>query len=145
VETIAGFLSDDHQRCDRLFSEAEHAVAREDWEAASAKTRSFMRGMENHFAMEEKVLFPAFEKASGNTTGPTVVMRHEHEQMRRLFSRLEQAMRERDANAYLGEAETLLVLMQQHNAKEEQLLYPMSDRVFGASREMVERMRAQLV
>ena len=32
-----------------------------------------------------------------------------------------------DADAYSGEAETLLIMMQQHNMKEENMLYPMCD------------------
>jgi hemerythrin-like domain-containing protein len=36
-----------------------------------------------------------------------------------------------DQEQYLGLAETLLILMQQHNAKEEQILYPMSDNLLS--------------
>jgi len=82
--------------------------------------------------MEEEVLFPAFETASGSTMGPTSIMRHEHEQMRNLFAEMDQAIDTQSADDYLGASETLLVLMQQHNAKEEQILYPMTDRVLEA-------------
>jgi iron-sulfur cluster repair protein YtfE (RIC family) len=37
-----------------------------------------------------------------------------------------------DADEYLGMAETLLMLMQQHNIKEEQVLYSLSERALGA-------------
>jgi len=32
---------------------------------------------------------------------------------------------------FAGHAETLHILMQQHNMKEEQVLYPMTDRLLG--------------
>jgi iron-sulfur cluster repair protein YtfE (RIC family) len=40
-------------------------------------------------------------------------------------------------SAYLGASETLNMLMQQHNIKEENMLYPMADRAMGADGEAV--------
>jgi hemerythrin-like domain-containing protein len=37
------------------------------------------------------------------------------------------ALAQRDGDEFAGEAETLLILMQQHNMKEENILYPMCD------------------
>jgi len=78
--------------------------------------------------MEETVLFPAFEAATGMTMGPTRMMRLEHAQMRELFGQMNAALTNRAARDFAGSAETLLVLMQQHNMKEENILYPMCDR-----------------
>ena len=61
------------------------------------------------------------------TMGPTQVMRGEHEQMRELVAAATSALVDGDADAYAGEAETLLIMMQQHNMKEENILYPMCD------------------
>lgn len=72
-------------------------------------------------------MFPAFEAATGMTQGPTQVMRMEHRQMRGLMAQMQQAWAERDGEAFAGAAETLLILMQQHNMKEENILYPMCD------------------
>ena len=66
------------------------------------------------------------------TTGPTAVMRMEHRQILQMLESLQDALARRDRNDCLGLTETLLMLMQQHNAKEENILYPMSDRVLGA-------------
>ncbi|HEX9801952.1 MAG TPA: hemerythrin domain-containing protein [Gammaproteobacteria bacterium] len=132
MTTFSHYMSDDHHRCDELFAAAEAAVDGGDWAAAGAANRRFMEGMQHHFAMEEEVLFPAFEEASGSSMGPTAVMRHEHEQMRQLFGQMDRAVEAQQADDYLGASETLLVLMQQHNAKEEQILYPMSDRILEA-------------
>ena len=65
------------------------------------------------------------------------MMRHEHEQMRALLSQLAAACAARDGEAYAGTAETLLMLMQQHNMKEENILYPMCDRALGTEAEAV--------
>ena len=67
----------------------------------------------------------------------------EHTQMRELFQDLQQALVSRDANAYAGAAETLLILMQQHNLKEEQMLYRMCDQMLAQeSGDLIERMNA---
>lgn len=124
---IKQFMAQDHRDCDQLFAKAENAASKEDWETASQVFNEFIQAMERHLGIEEQTLFPAFEEATGIVTGPTEMMRMEHEQMRTLFSEMKAAMEQRDSDNYLGEAETLLILMQQHNMKEEQILYNIMD------------------
>jgi hemerythrin-like domain-containing protein len=73
------------------------------------------------------------------STGPTEVMRMEHAQMRDLLQAMANAIAAGNQNRYLGLSETLNMLMQQHNLKEENMLYPMSDRVLGADSDSVIR------
>ena len=127
MPSITEYLSDDHERCDELFAIAESAAADADWSATQARLESFLDAMRHHFAMEEDVLFPTFEERTGMTMGPTQVMRMEHQQMRQLFDALGRACGAQDQDSFLGQAETLLILMQQHNFKEEQMLYRMAD------------------
>lgn len=128
-------LPDHHRHCDSLFVAAEESVRRGDWTAATASFERLHGQMEAHFAAEEDLLFPAFEAATGMSGGPTAMMRHEHEQMRALLAQLAAACAARDGDSYSGVAETLLMLMQQHNMKEENILYPMCDRALGAEAE----------
>jgi hemerythrin-like domain-containing protein len=132
MTTIAGFLTDDHRYCDESFVAAERLVVEGRWEEADRRCGEFADAIGRHFAREEDLLFPAFEAATGMTTGPTVVMRMEHQQIRQMLRSLQDALARRDRNDCLGLTETLLMLMQQHNAKEENVLYPMSDRVLGS-------------
>lgn len=138
MPTISEFMSTDHQRCDALFAEAEAAAPA----AAAQAFATFAEAMQHHLAMEEQVLFPAFEQATGNSMGPTRIMRMEHEQMRELFGQMGEALAAHDANTFAGLAETLLILMQQHNLKEEQILYPMSDRALGDGARLIAQMQA---
>lgn len=143
MNTFSDFMSHDHGHCDALFARAEEVVESGDWGDAAAVHGEFLLAMNHHFAMEEELLFPAFEEASGNASGPTAVMRHEHSQMRSLFEEMSEALAQQDVDAYLGVAETLLILMQQHNAKEEQILYPMSDRLLAPQRDaLMNKMRS---
>jgi len=43
----------------------------------------------------------------------------------------------KNAQSYGGSAETLLITMQQHNYKEEQILYPIADRILAPTRDAV--------
>ena len=126
-----------HKHCDDLFVAAEESAQRGDWTAAAPAFARFNAQMQAHFEAEEDLLFPAFEAATGMSAGPTQMMRHEHQQMRSLLSQLEAACAARDGEAYAGVAETLLMLMQQHNMKEENILYPMCDQALGAEAERV--------
>ncbi len=137
MTTISEFLSDDHHRCDDLFIAAETAVATSNWNEARSLFEQFRDATHGHFAMEEDVLFPAFETQTGSSLGPTAVMRKEHQQIRGLLSRMAEAMDKTDKLAYLGYSETLNIMMQQHNLKEESVLYQMADRILRAQAEQV--------
>jgi iron-sulfur cluster repair protein YtfE (RIC family) len=147
MPSISDFMSQDHASCHELYASAEQAVAsaaREPshWEQAAKKSGRLADSLARHFAMEEEVLFPAFEDATGMAGGgPPAVMRMEHAQMRQLLDRLGQAVAARDAAQWLSVGETLLVMMQQHDMKEESILYPMTDDVLAReSGEVVARL-----
>ena len=132
MSTILEYMGTDHRACDDLFASAEEAAGNKDWDRARDYFRRFLAAMAHHLAMEEEVLFPAFEERTGMSAGPTQVMRMEHEQMRALIDDMAAAAEAGNVSAYLGASETLNMLMQQHNLKEENMLYPMADRAIGA-------------
>jgi iron-sulfur cluster repair protein YtfE (RIC family) len=127
VDSIRDLLSADHRQCDALFVAVEHSLAAAAWGEADAAYARLRAAMRLHFDAEEAVLFPAFEAHTGMRMGPTQVMRNEHAQMSELLDAAGAALEQRDAEEYAGNAETLLIMMQQHNMKEENVLYPMSD------------------
>lgn len=133
-----------HKHCDEIFADAEEACGEGNWAAGTVAFELFRGQLETHFASEEELLFPAFEAATGMTSGPTEVMRGEHRQMRDLLAQMQAAVEARDSDTFGGAAETLLILMQQHNMKEENILYPMCDNALGSSdvgASLVERLK----
>ncbi len=138
---IRQILPPHHKHCDELFSAAEEAAQKSDWKACGDATARFIKAMQAHFDAEETLLFPAFENATGMRQGPTQMMRMEHGQMRELFDQLDTALAAKDAETFSGVAETLLIMMQQHNMKEENILYPMCDQTLG---EQVDQLSEQL-
>jgi hemerythrin-like domain-containing protein len=140
MATITNFMTDDHRHCDDLLATAEQHAQQQDWGAAVAATQAFISAIEHHFQMEERVLFPEFERQTGMSQGPTFVMREEHRQMRDLIGQLRAAVDARSREDYLDTTETLLIMIQQHNMKEEGMLYPFSDERLGNVDEVISAM-----
>ena len=131
MTSIRDFMSDDHRRCDDIFAAIEHALGNAQPAEARAAFARFRSAMLAHFDSEESTLFPAFEARTGISMGPTQVMRMEHVQMRSLLDDAGEALEAGNTDDYFGIAETLLIMMQQHNTKEENMLYPMCDQHLG--------------
>jgi hemerythrin-like domain-containing protein len=114
-----------HLECDDELNRVEAALHKQDTAAALCHFQLFNEFLEAHFVLEEDRLFPALEKATGMTQGPTMVMRQEHQQIRALRDELAQSLEEKAHDSALELIDTLNVLIQQHNVKEENILYPM--------------------
>ena len=127
MTTIDAVMTAGHRTCDKYFAAAEAAVADGDWSRAEDAWKHFSRVLDKHITgLEEELLFPVFEEVNG-PAGPTQMMRMEHEQMRIMVEQIRTALAARDQQTFLGLAETLMLLIQQHNMKEEQILYPLMD------------------
>lgn len=137
MASIAEFLGGDHDRCDELFFVAEAGVEKGDWDAAMTAFNQFRYALEHHLTIEEQVLFPAMCASFDNARGPTSVMRSEHQQMRQIVQDLGAAMAKRDAEEFLGNSETLNIMVQQHNFKEEHMLYAMADQILAGQCEAI--------
>lgn len=132
MENVTEALTEHHRACDELFLAAESAAAEDRWPECREKMGAYRAEMTRHFEFEEQILFPAFEQATGMTHGPTAVMREEHAQMLDLIEQLVDAASRSSSEDYLASSETMLVLMQQHNLKEEGVLYPECDALLGS-------------
>lgn len=137
MNSLSSVLVQDHQACDEIFAETEHAIERADYTVARATYGRFREAIERHMNVEETILFPKFEDKTGERFGPTEVMRREHEMMRDLLTKMDAALAQQQAAQYIGLSETLLVLLQQHNIKEENILYPMIEQILEPEREAV--------
>lgn len=122
------FFTADHRACDALWSEIETAANTGDRPKIEKLWCDFDKAMRHHFDMEEQVLFPALEDAMNmHGGGPTAVMRSEHVQMRAVLDQMAGDVSRGAIDALIDDGDTLLMLIQQHNVKEEGMLYPMAD------------------
>jgi len=114
-----------HRDCDSAIEQVEASVRAKDWGAAAAAFARLETALQGNFNTEEQRLFPAFEQAMGFSNGPTAVMRHEHDEVRGLLDNAREWLELQDISALAAELDTLVVLLQQHNVKEENVLFPM--------------------
>ncbi len=138
-------LAWDHDRLDDLESEAFATRAAGDLALATRLFHDFAHGLRRHIAFEEKLLFPAFETRAGVSAecGPTAVMRQEHREIENRIHDMECRFTNLD-DPMTGARQAFHELMHEHNAKEERVLYPATDRLLtGPERdELVGRIQA---
>jgi len=135
-------MGNDHRECDEIFAETENAIVVGNWDAVNSELDKMSTVFLRHFKMEEEILFPEFESSTGMSCGPTQVMRMEHEQMRHMIQKLADAIKQQDKSSALGFCETFNILVQQHNSKEEMILYTMADNILANNAdEIIVRMQ----
>jgi len=132
-ETITTYLSWDHDRLDTQLEQ----VARDVWagrlDEARAGHRLFQTGLERHMRIEEDLLFPLFEARSGISSGPTTLMRGEHRQIRRTVETMAEGLEASDSRRFGEGLSFLNSVLPEHNAKEQHILYPTTDRLLSAA------------
>lgn len=143
MEPINDYMMKDHQEIDAIFMRSRDAAATSDWIGLQRNGESFLGRIGRHIEMEEELLFPTFDETTGMSSGgPTETMRSEHAQMQPMFAQMCAAIDAKNAAQYLQVSQTLNELLQQHNMKEEQMMYPMLDRALGgAAAKMVVELR----
>ncbi|MFI5184188.1 MAG: DUF2249 domain-containing protein [Vicinamibacteria bacterium] len=125
-------LAWDHDRLDSLEQKAFELFASGDAQGALARWAEFAVGLKRHIRFEEEILFPAFEEKAGIPAGhgPTAVMRGEHREIERLIDSIGRAFA--GDGAALPLRSDLHRLLGDHNVKEENVLYPGTDRCLDA-------------
>ena len=110
MTNISEIMQHNHRHCDQLYAAAEEAVANKDWPKAEQAWQAFANEFDAHITVkEEGQLFPALEAANA------------------VLVQLGDALAAREQQQFLGLGETLMMLTQQHNMKEENILYPIMD------------------
>jgi uncharacterized protein (DUF2249 family)/hemerythrin-like domain-containing protein len=143
--SVTEYLEADHRRLDAILPDVERLAAAGAYQDAAARFAEFSSGLDRHIDVEEQILFPTFESATGMSSGPTQVMRSEHVEirdwMRVATDSLAREDAERLAQAIVGLTQTLSL----HNMKEEHMLYPMTDQAMHGDEQrhqLVSRLQA---
>ena len=126
IPALADFFTQGHRDCDETWVEVENAIEANDASVIQSNWGLFNRMLRHHLKIEEEVMFPKLEAETGMTAGPTMVMRMEHDQMRGLLDQMAISQANGDFQDMLNLGDTLLMLIQQHNQKEEGMLYPLA-------------------
>ncbi|MBV8464745.1 MAG: hemerythrin domain-containing protein [Burkholderiales bacterium] len=80
------YLTRQHTHCDHAFLAVEKAAQAKDWDKVDTLFDVACTALHAHLQLEEQVLFPAFERATGIVGGPTAMMCGAHEVMRDILA-----------------------------------------------------------
>jgi hypothetical protein len=122
TEFFQGPTDCSQEECDALLNQLDQQVQREEWLLADASFDRFRHASREHFGVEERQLFPAFERTDLFNIGSANLMRAEHQQMLFLMECMGGALAARGVPAYLDLSLQLRGLLLQHARKEEFLL-----------------------
>jgi len=124
MTTILEFMSVDHDRLDnkiRMYS-TEKLV---NVERAESIFLFFKSELERHIIWEEDILFPVFERKTGiKDAGPTLIMRMEHIQIKNHLQEIKRKLHAKKIQDPCEEEVALFKVLESHNQKEENILYP---------------------
>ncbi len=130
ARTVTDYLGWDHDRLDGMLERALGHAREGDWSSVRVLLEDFRHGLFRHIEIEEGILFPAFEEATGMfERGPTMVMRHEHLDIKVAVDGMVCGAKDGDLDEVTRCRTVLLGVLSDHNAKEEQILYPQTDRM----------------
>src|SRR5262245_5993745 len=130
-ETVTRYLSWDHDRLDAILASTAQEVDESRMADAAKTYEEFDQGLRRHIRIEEELLFPLFEARTGVSSGPTVVMRAEHREIEKAIGLMRDALARQDAPGFLDALRFLRSVLLDHNAKEEHVLYPTTDRLLS--------------
>jgi iron-sulfur cluster repair protein YtfE (RIC family) len=144
MESITSYMEQDHDLIDGFAARALQAAAAGDAGTVQREGGEFLRRLRRHIEIEEDVLFPAFEQRTGMVAaGPSRQMRIEHEMMQPILAGMQQALAAQDGAGFERTVHALLEILEPHNVKEEQMMYPMLDETAGAdARGLLEDVKA---
>lgn len=144
--TVTAQLAHDHERLHAMLEIAIGLASEDEVRAAGERFAEFRAGLEHHMAIEETVLFPAFERlASEETAGVIGSLRLAHAEIRVRLQLVTSVLHLGGAPSFLREAKRLSTALIAHEANEA-LLPPLIDRSLSgqAPREALVRQLQEL-
>ncbi len=127
-----------HQDLTELFLQHQEALLDGDLAQARDRLEAFERALLHHMQDEEVLLLPLYERAGAIPGGPPILFTGEHKRMRELVARFKQDLssldqhpdgRKRGILRLLDRQAAFKNLMEHHDLREANILYPALDRV----------------
>ena len=136
------WLVHEHSLYEDLLTRCQDAAEIEDWSSADLVFRELVTDLKRHMALEEEVLYPAYETAVEAPQGPTTALREEHDQIVRLVRDMLRVIKTRDSDYVLECLVHLEKQMIKHHEKEEDIFLPMATHILDARREEISQQLA---
>ena len=129
------WLVHDHSQYEELLIECCDAVQLEDWTTAEPLFRELISRLKTHMAMEEEVLYPAYESMSNFPQRPVQSLREEHDNIVRLARDVMRVLKTHDSDHVLDSLLSLEAAMIKHHEREEDVFLPMAGHLLMAQRD----------
>ena len=143
MNSTDNWLIHEHSLYENLISRCEEAIEIEDWGTADLLFNKMVSHLKRHMAVEEEVLYPAYEAATHAPQGPTGALREEHDHIVRLIMDMVRVIKTRDSDYVLECLAHLEKQMIKHHEKEEDIFLPMASHILDAKREEISRQLAE--
>lgn len=126
-KSVTRVMQEHHQLLDELLALTRVAAENESFAQARQTLAWFRIEIDKHIRVEEQLLFPLLERATGSSGGSTSLRRAEHRHINAALDRIDLALAEGvDIDEEIIE---LMALLRAHDLKEEQMLHPLSERM----------------
>ncbi len=97
----------------------------------------FASKFESHMAVEEEVLFPAYEGVKGIPKEPMRALREEHQRIMRFLLDIRAVLKIQDANHVMESLGPFEEAMLNHHEKEESFFLPMAEYFLNPQKEIL--------
>jgi hemerythrin-like domain-containing protein len=135
MNSTDNWLVHEHSLYEDLLSQCQGAVEIEDWATVNLVFQELVMHLKRHMALEEEVLYPAYESTPHAPQGPTTALREEHANIVRLIQDMAHVIKSKDSGHVLECLVHLENLMIKHHEKEEDIFLPIASQFLSASRD----------
>jgi len=133
------WLVHEHSLYENLLFRCQDAAEVEEWRAVDLAFSEFVTHLKRHMAVEEEVLYPAYESAPDAPQGPTTALREEHSDIIRLVQDVARVIKTRGSEHVLECLAHLEKQMIKHHEKEEDIFLPMAGHFLNTTRDELMR------
>lgn len=113
--------ADEHQLLDRALGDVEFHAHRRNFERSQSLFRAFRESLERHLEEEERVTFPALDKA-GKWAQALATVRAQHVAISTVMDELSRCLEQNDLHAFSALLPDFEAKVREHQATEERLL-----------------------
>lgn len=125
--SVSELIGWDQRRLDDILDDVDELAETGDFTGALRRYEDFRAGLKHHIAMEEQILFPLYQKLSLDTEAALAAMYSEHVLIRTLVERVAEALQTGDLPSFARIIENLYAVMDVHDQKEEDVVFPRLD------------------
>ncbi|MBT4518888.1 MAG: hemerythrin domain-containing protein [Halieaceae bacterium] len=136
------WLFHEHSVSEEMLEECIEQADLNLWSDCEATFGALMSMLKKHMAMEEEVLFPAYERHTDLPRNPVEALRSDHDQLVQLFCDIDEVLKTRDSEHLVDAIKPVVVAMNHHHDKEENFFLPMAGHLLLPYRDsIIEEMK----